>query len=237
MNKKILFIFAHPDDEAFGPACTIAKYARQGAEIFLTTITRGEAGTLGPARWLTPEELANLRTKELECAVEVLGIKHLHQFDLPDGQLTNFPDTEALYLIQQEIRNILPDLIITFHPNGISGHPDHIQVTRWVYETICQMEESPRLLYYGVSGKQVKMIKFRQLFSMSDEEITHKISVENFFIEKLKAIDCHSSQKELWEKLQEAEGGYKAYVSFDHFSQVIPPIRVEQPYPDLFPNS
>src|SRR5512135_1057492 len=124
-TMKILAVFAHPDDEAFGPSGTLSRYALTGHEVRLVTLTHGEAGSLGPAKHLTPAELGQLRSEELRCSARALHLSTLSIFDLPDGKLAQLPAERGLSIIRREIRATLPDAIITFHAAGISGHPDH----------------------------------------------------------------------------------------------------------------
>ena len=127
---RILAVFAHPDDEAFGPAGTLAGYAQTGHAVRLVTMTRGEAGSLGPARHLTPPELGRLRSKELRCSAAALHLSGLNIYHLPDGKLAELPVVQGLAIVRHEIENFLPDAIISFHSAGISGHPDHRTVAR-----------------------------------------------------------------------------------------------------------
>src|SRR5512147_3076561 len=99
-TMKILAVFAHPDDEAFGPSGTLSRYALNGHEVRLSTLTHGEAGSLGPAKHLTPVELGQLRSKELHCSAQALHMSALNIYDLPDGKLTQLPAHRGLSIIR-----------------------------------------------------------------------------------------------------------------------------------------
>src|SRR5512135_3279916 len=105
---KILVVMAHPDDEAFGPAGTLSRYAVTGHTVRLVTLTRGEAGTLGPAKHLTRPELARLRAGELRCSAEALHLSSLEIYTLPDGKLSELPDDEGMVIVRQEIDAFSP---------------------------------------------------------------------------------------------------------------------------------
>jgi LmbE family N-acetylglucosaminyl deacetylase len=218
---RLMAVFAHPDDETFGPGGTLARYAREGNEIRLITFTRGEAGSLGPARTLTPRELGRLRTLELECAARALHVSSLRICDLPDKKLAGLPEETGVSVIRQEIRAFRPDLVLTFHIAGISGHPDHRTVARWCFQAV-RDKGGPRLLGFGVSEEQARRVSFRELVPIPEAELTHVIDVSPYLEHKLKAIHCHKSQSELWEKLRSLDGGYAEYAKQEHFAQAWP---------------
>jgi len=219
---KILAVFAHPDDESFGPGGTLVRSAREGHTIRLVTLTRGEAGSLGISKGLSPARLAEVRSRELHCAAEKLGIETVHIYDLPDKQLQSIESSQGVEIIFTEIQDFQPELVITFHSNGISGHPDHQTVSEWTFLAVEEQKPSPRLLYYGVTERQTKMVPNRPLQAIPEEEITHRIDVQEFLPDKIRAIKCHESQRELWEQFQALPVDYREFARFEHFSQVIP---------------
>jgi LmbE family N-acetylglucosaminyl deacetylase len=220
---KLLAVFAHPDDETFGPGGTLARYALTGHTCRLVTFTRGEAGSLGPAKYLTPEELGRLRSAELECAAKALQLSSQPVCALPDKRLAGLPQEAGLSIIRQEIGTFQPDLVITFHPGGISGHPDHQTVARWCLQAVRE-NGGPRLLGYGITEAQARGVGFRKLRPIPDPEVTHVVDVASYLEYKLRAIDCHKSQSELWDKLRSVEGGFSRYARWEHFSQAWPAI-------------
>jgi LmbE family N-acetylglucosaminyl deacetylase len=222
---KILAFFAHPDDEAFGPAGTLARYAQTGHTVRLVTMTRGEAGSLGPARHLTRPELARLRSQELRCSADALHLSGLNICHLPDGKLAELPAEQGLTIVRHEIKTFLPDALITFHAAGISGHPDHRTVARWCLQAVEERAHPPRLFAYGISAEQARRASHRKLTPIPDDEITHVIDVSRYLEYKFAAIRCHQSQSEAWERMKTIEGGIESYLRNEHFSQVWPPAR------------
>jgi LmbE family N-acetylglucosaminyl deacetylase len=218
---RLLAVFAHPDDETFGPGGTLARYALTGHICRLVTFTRGEAGSLGPAKYLTPEELGRLRSAELECAVSALQLSSHRLCDLPDKRLAGLPPEAGLAIIRQEIETFEPDLVLTFHRDGISGHPDHQAVARWCLQAVRE-KPGPRLLGYGIAEAQAHHVGFRRLRPIPDAEVTHIIDVTSYLEYKLRAIECHKSQSELWDRLRSVEGGFSQYAKREHFSQAWP---------------
>jgi len=140
MNKSILAVFAHPDDEAFGTGGTLACYADAGADVYLVCATRGEAGEISDPSFATPETLGEVREGELRCAAETVGVKELIFLDYRDSGMAgtpendhpdafiNAPGEEVVPRLVGIIRRLRPDIVVTFEPDGGYGHPDHIAI-------------------------------------------------------------------------------------------------------------
>jgi LmbE family N-acetylglucosaminyl deacetylase len=219
---KLLAIFAHPDDESFGPAGTLAKCSEEGHSVGLVTLTRGEAGSLGISKDLAAAKLGQRRSLELQCAAKIIGISYLRIYDLPDKKLNSIPENQGLQIIKKEIESFQPDALITFHDNGISGHPDHKTVTRWILQTIDQMQNSPVLYYYGILPDHAKMIPQRKLFPISEQDVTHRINVRQYSEIKKSAIECHSTQKELWKIFQNLPVSFGELSEWENFIRIRP---------------
>jgi LmbE family N-acetylglucosaminyl deacetylase len=219
---KILAVFAHPDDEAFGPGGTLVRYSLSGHSVRLVTMTRGEAGTLGPARNITRLELGRLRAEELRCSAAALRVSALINHNLPDGGLAGLPEMEGLSIIRHEIDAFRPDAVITFHSAGISGHADHRTVAHWCLQAVKERTESPRLFAFGVSEEQAQRVGHRRLAPIPDDEITHVIDVSPYLDYKLNAIRCHQSQSESWESFNKIAGGIDSFFRFEYFSRIWP---------------
>ncbi|MCK6621465.1 MAG: PIG-L family deacetylase [Calditrichaceae bacterium] len=220
---NILAIFAHPDDEAYGPGATLARYALTGHRVSLVTLTRGEAGSLGICKELPAPEVAEMRSRELHCAVKALHLHSLKIYDLPDKGLQHYPEEKGMEIVRGEIAAHRPDILLTFHPGGISGHSDHIAVTRWCEKTVLSLDAPPRLFYYGVSPEMAERIKpYRKIIPFENGEITHVIDAREYFPYKLAAIQCHVSQLEFWESFQKNGAGEHFFGGEECFSRALP---------------
>lgn len=127
--KKMLLICAHPDDETISCGGTIAKYSRAGWQVDLICATSGEAGSHGPYTNISPQQLGDIRRKELEKAGELLGIATITFLGYKDGSLKNLIAGELEDVVYRKMTETAPDVVITYEPNGISNHPDHIKLT------------------------------------------------------------------------------------------------------------
>jgi LmbE family N-acetylglucosaminyl deacetylase len=123
--RPVLAVFAHPDDErVIGPL--LSKLAREGRETHLVIATDGSKGTRDYAHIPAGPELAAARTKEATCAATRLGVRKLHFIGLPDGGLASFESLGKLRTaLAAIIDSVKPSVIITFGPEGGTGHPDH----------------------------------------------------------------------------------------------------------------
>ncbi len=150
-GRRLLLVHAHPDDETIGNGVTMARYVGQGAHVTLVTCTLGEEGEV-----LVPElahlaadqedQLGHQRVHELATAMEALGVRD-HRFlggpgRFRDSGMMGLPSNdrpdcfwqadldEAAGLLVEVIREMRPQVVVTYDENGGYGHPDHIQAHR-----------------------------------------------------------------------------------------------------------
>lgn len=141
-SRTLLAVFAHPDDETFGPGGTLALYARRGVAVHLLCATRGEAGS-APAELPSHfNSLAELREAELRCAAGLLGLTGVHFLDYRDSGMPGSPDNrhpralsaaptqEVAEQVAQWMQRLQPQVVLTFDPFGGYHHPDHLAVHR-----------------------------------------------------------------------------------------------------------
>lgn len=131
--QKILFgIFAHPDDEAFGPVATLLKEVSEGTELHLIVLTGGENGT-------NPDNLPNLgevRLQEWQQAGQLIGATSMHHFGYIDGTLNNADHVEITNRITDLVKETIADRhdsvveFMSLDLNGYTGHIDHIVAAR-----------------------------------------------------------------------------------------------------------
>lgn len=169
----ILSIWAHPDDETYLAAGTMAAARDRGQRVVCASATAGEHGTADPARW-PPDRLAQVRRWEAAAALAVLGVHEHRVHGLPDGGLTGC-DEQGLAWAGRLLDEIEPDTILTFGPDGITYHPDHLAVHRWTTEAWRRRGCRARLLYAAPTVEHLD--RFRDLYEewdmyMSDERPT-----------------------------------------------------------------
>ncbi len=147
----IIGIWAHPDDETFSMGGLMAAAAGNGQKVICITATRGEAGVQDESRW-PARDLARIRTAELEAAYKVLGVTHHYWLDYPDGGCDKANENQAVQRVASLIKTYRPDSIFSFGPDGMTGHPDHIAVSRWA-STARETAGSPATIYHAVQTR------------------------------------------------------------------------------------
>ena len=149
-SLKLMEIFAHPDDESLGTGGILAKYAAEGIETYLVTATRGERGWWGSeADYPGPRAMGRTREVELRSAAQVLGLREVVFLDYMDGELDKAPAREVIAPLTAHIRRIRPDVVVTFDPDGIYGHPDHIAISQFTLAAVMTAADSS----YADSGQ------------------------------------------------------------------------------------
>jgi LmbE family N-acetylglucosaminyl deacetylase len=123
----LLGVWAHPDDEAYLSAGLMAEARRRGDRVVVVTATAGEGGTDDPQRW-PPRRLAAHRRRELRAALAAVGVTEHHLLGYPDGGCA---DRDGSADVAALIARVRPDTIVTFGPDGMTGHPDHRAVSDW----------------------------------------------------------------------------------------------------------
>ncbi len=126
----ILGIWAHPDDEVFSMGGIMAAAIQNGQTVACITATYGEAGVQDESRW-PANQLAQIREKELENAYEILGVHNHHWLDYPDGKCSEIDEAIVVQKLVSLIELYKPDSIMTFGPDGMTGHDDHKTVSTW----------------------------------------------------------------------------------------------------------
>ena len=139
----LLGVWAHPDDEAYLSAGLMAAARRTGERVVVVTATAGELGTDDPASW-PPDRLATHRRKELRRSLALLGVVEHVMLGFPDGSCEMFDGSRQLAEI---IASVRPSTIVTFGPDGMTGHPDHRAVSAWTTAAWSEAGGGARLWY------------------------------------------------------------------------------------------
>jgi LmbE family N-acetylglucosaminyl deacetylase len=188
LPNRMLVILAHPDDVSFAVGGTLAKFSQRGVRVILLCATRGEAGI--PE--VKPEEAGDIRERELREAAKHLGVE-VFFLGYQDGELSKTDPFTLLEHISSWIGLVQPQVILTFGPDGVSGHPDHVTISHIVTQAYDQYYRKGMLLYISPSeatalgGGVTSAIR-------GDRNPLVSIDISSYKLEKIKAIQCHASQ-------------------------------------------
>jgi LmbE family N-acetylglucosaminyl deacetylase len=195
MDKiSLLAIFAHPDDETFRCGGTLALLAQRGVSVHVLTATHGEAGACGEPLLCTQEELPALRERELRCACTALGLDQPHLLDYTDGRLAEVDPKQATAHILTAVRAIRPQVLLTFGPDGLSGHSDHIAIGQWAAEAYARSVGIAALYALAVPRSLAEQLDMRQVHPVPDEQISLGVDIASVWDIKQAAMACHATQ-------------------------------------------
>lgn len=236
-GRRLLVVHAHPDDEALGTGGTLARYAAEGAQVCLVTCTDGELGEIAEVAGLPPPDelrprLGEVRRDELNEACRHLGVTDLRMLGYRDSGMDGTDgnrDPEAF--VNQDldgvvarlvavIREVRPQVAVTYDEFGFYGHPDHIRAHEATMRAIDAAADPayaadtgaahtvPKLYYTAVPKGRLRM--GRELFGegaeefLSDENIerigtddelvTTHLDVSAFVAPKRRALEAHRTQ-------------------------------------------
>lgn len=144
---NLLVVGAHPDDETFTAAGLMAAAVREGRRVVCVTATRGEGGSMDPEKW-PPASMAEVRSREMRECMDVLGVEEHHFLGYVDGTCHEVDHEEGTERILTFMREIQPDSVLTFGPDGMTGHPDHKAISSWTTTAFArEAKEGARLFY------------------------------------------------------------------------------------------
>jgi LmbE family N-acetylglucosaminyl deacetylase len=217
--RRVACVFAHPDDDTFGVAGSLALHARDEVELTVILATSGEAGRIADASLATRQTLASVREAEDLASWRVLGLDPDVRFlRHPDGGLNAIPARELLAEVQGVLEEVAPEVVITFGPDGITGHDDHVAIGAIASQAFGVLRTSSggaafsRLLHSAIA--QSSLDRLNQLLlerglepmdpaqpfmprGVPDVAIGARVDASSVYERKLEAIRCHRTQAEL----------------------------------------
>lgn len=213
----LLAVFAHPDDETFRPGRTLALLAKQGIRVVVLAFTRGQAGSCGNPPLCTQQELPAVRERELRCACSSLGIQPPILLDYQDGQLAEANPETLIAEILAIVRELHPQIMLSFGADGLSGHPDHIAIGLAAAEAFRRAEDVIALYTLAVPRSLTETLGMQQIHAVPDEAITLAVDVSSVWQAKMSAIRCHRTQLGESPILDAPEARQRLFLGVEHF--------------------
>ena len=199
--SKVVGIFAHPDDETFGPGGTLAVMAKKH-DVYIICATNGDGKQENRKKEIA---LGKIRKKELLASAKVLGIKKVFFLGHRDGSLSH----NIYHTLAQEVLTILrklkPDILITFEPRGVSGHVDHIVMSMVTSFVFPELKSAKKLMKYCLPVEN-SMLMGKDYFihfpqGYTEDEIDEIVNTSSVWEQKVAAMHKHVTQMADVEKI------------------------------------
>ena len=146
----VLGVWAHPDDDIYLSAGLMAAAVEAGRRVVDVTATRGEGGSMDDEKW-PPATMGDVRTSELLRSLDVLGVREHHFLEGPvDIDMDTGLDPSGADQVRRIMKEVDPDSVLTFGPEGMTGHVAHQDVSRWAGEAFGQVAKPGARLYHAV---------------------------------------------------------------------------------------
>ena len=224
----ILGVWAHPDDETYTTAGLMARAVRAGSRVVCVTATRGEGGSMDEERW-PPATMGEVRTKELLRSLEILGVTEHRFLDGPvDTDMETGLDESGASQVQEIMRDVQPHTVLTFGPDGMTGHEGHKSVSRWATDAFYDVAPAGAPLLYATqtpefAAEWIPKLEPFNIFLPGAPPITPRdelaIAFElppDILDRKVKAIEAHESQIEGLLHVF-GEEGFKLFMAEEYF--------------------
>lgn len=201
LNTDYIFgIFAHPDDEAFGPCATLIEFVQAGKNVNILCATKGENGENHFDKNIA---IDRIRQEEVKKSSQIIGAQNIEILNFLDGTLSNNLYHKIAKALQDKIQKLAPNKeysIMTFDLDGVSGHLDHIAMS-FISTYIFHHDENCKSIWYYSKRAKNTTRKSTDYFvyypkGRADSEISLSHDITALSSKKLLAINCHLSQIE-----------------------------------------
>jgi LmbE family N-acetylglucosaminyl deacetylase len=196
--KRAMSIHAHPDDQEFTVAATLAKWARAGCEVVSVIVTSGDAGSNDPARGAAYKpELARVREAEQLAANAVLGVKETVFLHYPDGELE--PTLALRKDLTRQIRKFKPEVVVTgdpthrFYGSEYVNHPDHRAAASAACDAVFP-SAGTLLIFTDLLDEGFAPHDVKRLYLHGSDEPDTWVDVSSTIETKIEALKKHASQ-------------------------------------------
>jgi LmbE family N-acetylglucosaminyl deacetylase len=218
MSRRVACVLAHPDDDTYGVAGSLASLAGDDVDVTVVMTTSGEAGQIADPSLATRETLDAVREAEDRASWAALGLEpEIHFLRYPDGGVVEVAQESLVAVYLDLLQRAAPDVVVTFGPDGITGHADHVAVgaaatAAFHAARAAGADGFHRLLHICVP--QSRLDRFNELLrergmpaidstqpfqprGVPDERVGMVVDCSNVYDRKLEALRAHRTQAEL----------------------------------------
>lgn len=206
---KILYIFPHPDDESFGPSTVMHQQLKEGHEVYLLTLTKGEATKQRFKLGIDKKEMGEIRYQEMLKVEKTLGLTKMEVLDMPDSLMKEMDPREIEKVVEEKVREINPHIVVTYPVHGISGFHDHIVMHAVTKRVFMELKDEKnlnwkRLAFMTLPNKTEKPFMEDGGFRMkhTEEELIDcitELSDDDIYMMK-QTLSCYDTYKDIIEE-------------------------------------
>jgi len=201
-KPRLLFVFAHPDDDAFGPSGTLIKMSND-YDIHFLCVTKGQNGENHSGE--ATVSLGEIREQEVRASAKIIGAKSVNFLSFTDGELCNNLYGEITKGVQAHVDLLQPSILMTWEPKGITGHIDHIVVSLVCHFVFYKNPKIEKLMLYCLSQYQTQQFLnnyfiYRPI-GYKPSEIDLVVDISEVWDKKIESIKCHKTQIKDFKKI------------------------------------
>jgi N-acetylglucosamine malate deacetylase 2 len=243
VQRRLLLVFAHPDDESVFAAGLACKTAAEGGRVALCTATPGDQGKVGDPPVCPRERLGAVRQAELMAACAKLGIGTVRVLGYPDRGLTSAPADTIRRQIVEAIRAVRPHVVVTFDPNGSNLHPDHVAISRFTSDAVAAAGDGRWFPELGAAHAAARLLwtlpvrpwdVMRRTDPALEPGADFVLDVSAFIERKKAALLAHQTQMQSLNRIFFSKPDVTRLLGVEMFRHAFGPALVQRPAADVF---
>ncbi|MCU0251766.1 MAG: PIG-L family deacetylase [Vicinamibacterales bacterium] len=243
VQRRLLLVFAHPDDESVFAAGLACMTVAEGGRVALCTATPGDKGKVGDPPVCPRERLGAVRQAEVMAACATLGIGTVRVLGYPDRGLAFAPTDTIRRQLVEIIRAARPHVVVTFDPNGSNLHPDHVAISRFTSDAVAAAGDGrwfPELGAAHAVGRLLWTLPVRpwDVMRRTDPALEpgadFVLDVSAFAERKMAALLAHRTQMQSLNRIFFSKPDVTRLLGVEMFRQAFGPPLVARPAADVF---
>lgn len=242
-ERRLLLVFAHPDDESVFAAGVACRTVAERGRVALCTATLGEHGKLGDPPVCPRERLGAVRQAELMAARDALGIATVRVLGYPDRGLASAPADTIRRQLVEVIRAVRPQVVVTFEPSGSNLHPDHVAISRFTSDAVAAAADVRWFPEIGTAHAVARLlwtlpVRPWELLRRGDPALEpgadFVLDVSPFLARKEAALKAHRTQHLSLNRIFFSKPDAARLLGVEMFRQAFGPPLVSRPATDVF---
>jgi len=242
-QRRLLLVFAHPDDESVFAAGLACQTAAEGGLVALCTATPGEHGKVGDPPVCARAQLGATRQAELMAACAELGVRTVRVLGYPDRGLASAPVDTIRRQLVEVIRAVRPQVVATFDPNGSNLHPDHVAISRFAADAVAAAGDARWFPDLGAPHEVARLLwtlpvrpweVMRRANPALEPGADFVIDVSAFATRKAAALRAHRTQHQSLNRIFFSKPDVTRLLGVEMFRQAFGPPLAMRPAADVF---